>query len=204
MVSLARILSTATSANFQLPGVKNSLLRSLRHQHPNYTFSLGQRFVPGTASGLVVGGGATTRSAVYALSTLGLSPIFLINRDDEEVKMVVESFKTTTLAGLELIHLKGPQDVDRYLGNGGQGEKPGLAMVVGAIPAITPATPQERMVYTTVVHLLTIPYTLPTIHPNTSSESLPLPTKRIFLDMAYKPRLTPMLRIASEIGRAHV
>jgi shikimate 5-dehydrogenase len=138
---------------------------------------------------------------VYALSTLGLSPIFLINRDEEEVKMVVDSFKSTVLSGLELIHLRSPADVDRYLGDGQtQGEKPGLAMVVGAIPAIAPLTPAERLVYTTVTHLLTIPYTLPTLHPTTDPSSLPLPRRRIFLDMAYKPRLTPMLRIASALG----
>lgn len=115
--------------------MKNSLLRTLRSQHPEHTFKLGERFAPGVASGLVVGGGATTRSAVYALSTLGLSPIFLINRDEEEVRMVVDSFKTTALAGLELIHLRNVADVDRYLGDGlTAGEKPGLAMVVGAIP----------------------------------------------------------------------
>ena len=115
--------------------------------------------------------------------------------------MVVDSFKSTTLAELELIHLRSPADVDRYLGDGqAQGEKPGLAMVVGAIPAIAPVTLPERLVYTTVTHLLTIPYTLPTLHPATSPSSLPLPRQRIFLDMAYKPRLTPMLRIASALG----
>ncbi len=135
--------------------------------------------------------------------------------------MVVDSFKTTTLKDVELIHLRDVQDVDKYLGDGvRKGEKPGLAMIVGAIPgeegafilshtfadlkapflspAIAPATPSERLVYTTVTHLLTTPSTPTTTSP--SPTSLPLPTRRIFLDMAYKPRLTPMLRIASALG----
>jgi quinate dehydrogenase len=36
-------------------------------------------------AGVVIGGGATTRSAVYALSTMGLHPIYLCNRDVNEV-----------------------------------------------------------------------------------------------------------------------
>ncbi len=87
-----------------------------------------------------MGGGATTRSAVYALHTIGLNPIFLINRDPAEVEAVVESFKCfkgEQGESIDLIHLRGVEDVDRYLGSGeaGQsGEKPSLAMIVGAIP----------------------------------------------------------------------
>jgi quinate dehydrogenase len=85
----------------------------------------------------VIGGGATTRSAVYALMTLGLSPIFLINRDNEEVRMVMENFESMGVDKPELIHLKSVEDIDQCLGNGStKGEKPELAIVVGAIPGL--------------------------------------------------------------------
>jgi hypothetical protein len=101
---------------------------------------------------MVIGGGATTRSAIYALSGLGLAPIFLLNRDDEEVRRVIESFQAQHGAppGPELIHIRSTEDVQRYIGgrrstaqSQGRSEEggsrtrersPNLAMIVGAIP----------------------------------------------------------------------
>jgi quinate dehydrogenase len=138
---------------------------------------------------------------VHALHTLGLSPIFLVNRDPAEVEAVVQTFPH-----LNLIHLAKIEDVDAHT----KTSDPALVMAVGAIPAIPPSTPAERLVYTIVTHLLTSsivvppptapPQTLPSAVPTTSTKPLPFPTKRIFLDMAYKPRLTPLLRIASALG----
>src|SRR5579859_3271280 len=43
----------------------------------------------GTPAGMVIGGGGTTRSAVYSLHKyLGCNPIYLVNRDDQEVRDV--------------------------------------------------------------------------------------------------------------------
>lgn len=76
---------------------------------------------------MVIGGGATTRSAAYALHLLGLSPIFLVNRDVEEIREVQES-----LSHLKdtLIHLRHPDDVERELV---QPNSPKLLIAVGAI-----------------------------------------------------------------------
>lgn len=121
-------------------------------QHPTHAaFANGggaPRFEPGVASAMVIGGGATTRSAVYALSGLGLAPIFLLNRDDDEVRGVIESFQVQQEAppGPELIHIRSAEDVERYIGRHGgtappQGEEgesrersPNLAIIVAAIP----------------------------------------------------------------------
>jgi quinate dehydrogenase len=83
---------------------------------------------------MVIGGGATTRSAVHALYTLGMNPIFLANRDEGEVKITIEEFegKKKDGKGVELIHLKSVDDVEKYLSE--EGGKPGVAMIVGAIP----------------------------------------------------------------------
>lgn len=51
------------------------------------------------------------------------------------------------------------------------------------------------MVYTIATHIFTLPF-----QAGSSSGDLPLPTQRIFLDMAYKPRLTPLLKIAAALG----
>ena len=116
-----------------LPGVRNALLHAWRAQYPGHTAVPHARFPAGAAAALVIGGGATTRSAVYALHHLGLAPIFLVNRDANEVARVVESFAG---AGIELIHLQSVADVDAHLRNGDNGEREvkRLALVVGAIP----------------------------------------------------------------------
>lgn len=70
--------------------------------------------------------------------------------------------------------------------------KPRILMVVGAIPSFAPITRDERMVYTTVSSILTIPYDREETEVVVDGE-LPLPTKRLFLEMPYKPRITPMV-----------
>lgn len=118
-------------------------MRTLRTQHSIHAFKSDQRFPSGAASALVIGGGATTRSAVYALSTLGLNPIFLVNRDEEEIRTVIESFaaSSTSNGRLELVHLRGIDVVDKYFGanmtNGREERTPPLAIVVGAIPGMS-------------------------------------------------------------------
>jgi quinate dehydrogenase len=54
------------------------------------------------------------------------------------------------------------------------------------------------MVYTIATHILNYPFRPG--QSTTTSSSLPLPTPRLFLDMAYKPRLTPLLKIAEALG----
>jgi hypothetical protein len=69
-------------------------------------------------------------------------------------------------------------------------------MIVGAIPSFAPITKEERMVYTTVSSILTIPYDLNAGEDGKGKDGdLPMPTKRLFLEMPYKPRITPMVGI---------
>ncbi|KAK7045675.1 hypothetical protein VNI00_007508 [Paramarasmius palmivorus] len=183
--------------NTDILGVKNALLRSLRLQHPDKIISPQDKYPLGTGAGIVYGGGATTRSSVYALTSLGLHPIYLVNRDEAEVKQVQDAFPDLVSKG-SLTHLKDPEQVEKVLV---QSSGPPVLMVVGAIPAITPVSKAERMVYTTASHIFTTPYDTPDTY-NTSLEpgTLPLPIKRLFLEMAYKPRLTPMLKVAAAHG----
>jgi quinate dehydrogenase len=123
-------------------------------------------------SGMVIGGGGTTRAAVYALNKyLGLSPIYLVNRDEQEVRDVIDHF-ADKLDG-ELIHLSSVAAAD------------GIAApryIVGAIPEFPPTTAAE--------------VTVREIAKNVFGK----PEKGVFLDMCYKPRFTTLLQIAGKNG----
>jgi shikimate 5-dehydrogenase len=77
--------------NTDILGVKNALLQALRSQYPSLPPS---RVISSQArygkhvrgAGIVIGGGATTRSAVHALWIMGLEQVYLVNRDVEEVE----------------------------------------------------------------------------------------------------------------------
>ena len=79
----------------------------------------------------MIGGGAKARSAIYALSLLGLHPIFLLNRDDEEIECLMNFFPNLKKKK-GLIYLKNPTDVVKYLS---KPISPMVLMVVGAIRA---------------------------------------------------------------------
>lgn len=122
-----------------LLGVRNSLLSALQQQNPATPFNFSQSLPHEVASGLVIGGGATTRSAVHALYTLGMNPIFLVNRDAGEVEQTIKEFDAKKSdadgrQGVRLIHLTSVDQVEGLLGPNAKDRVPGIAMIVGAIP----------------------------------------------------------------------
>lgn len=106
-------------------GVRNAIVQSL----PPSIQSLSRPFGEGKA-GFIIGGGGTTRAAVYALSQLGLSPIYLLNRDEGETADIIASFPQYDLRPLS----------DPSIGDS-------IAAGVGAIPCLPPQTDSERAVY---------------------------------------------------------
>jgi quinate dehydrogenase len=127
---------------------------------------------PASNAGMVIGGGGTTRAAVYALNKyLGCSPIYLVNRDRTEVREVVEHFAGTL--PVELIHLSSVAMADKISAP---------KFVVGAIPDFPPATPAE--------------VTVREIATNVFAKD----DAGVFLDMCYKPRWTTLLNIADRNG----
>ena len=94
-----------------------------------------------------------------------------------------------------LIHLTHPDQVESLLvpTSPTDNTKPRILMIVGAIPSFAPITREERMVYTTVSSILTIPYDRDVDAGDLEDGELPMPTKRLFLEMPYKPRITPMV-----------
>ncbi|KAK7031710.1 Pentafunctional arom polypeptide [Favolaschia claudopus] len=180
--------------NTDILGIRNALLSALKTQHPPRTILSDasaayppQSALAGSSAGLVIGGGATTRSTAHALTSLGLSPIFVINRDVDKVRTVMDAMPHT-----KFIHLRDPTDVENYLVGK---HKPCVLMAVGCIPSFAPQTLAERMVYTTASAVLTVPYAMPE-----SPTLLPYPTKRLFLEMPYKPLETIMYKVAAAHG----
>ncbi|KAJ7663928.1 hypothetical protein DFH06DRAFT_1128290 [Mycena polygramma] len=187
--------------NTDILGVRNALLSALREQHPSPPSPIpsdaSAAYAPQPSgsspfAGLVIGGGATTRSAAHALTLLGLAPIFLINRDEDEVRAVMDAMRHLSAKG-GLIHLRDPADVETHLVGEGKAR---ILMAVGCIPSFAPQTLAERMVYTTASAVLTVPYVVPTV----DSPVLPYPTKRLFLEMPYKPLETTMYKVAAAHG----
>ncbi|EGG07639.1 uncharacterized protein MELLADRAFT_35329 [Melampsora larici-populina 98AG31] len=151
-------------------------------------------FEANTYAGFVIGSGATTRSAVYALSCLNLSPIYLINRDHEETLGVMGQFPH-----LDLRAILDEEDFEAECT--GRFSKP-IPIGVGCIPALEPVTDQEKMVYQLARAIFSIPY-VPEAK-ETDDEFIKAPTRPLFLEMAYKPRQTPMLINAQASGWATI
>jgi len=87
--------------------------------------------------GLVVGGGGTSRAAVYALQNfLGCSSVYMINRDSREVEEVIAEC-TARGFGKDIIHVSTVAQAERL-------EAPGA--IVSAVPDFTPVTHEEQIV----------------------------------------------------------
>jgi quinate dehydrogenase len=84
-----------------------------------------------------VGGGGTCRAAVYALQKfLGCSPIYIINRDANEVEAVLQECHARGL-GENLIYVSTTEQARRLAAPGA---------VVSAVPDFTPITENEKTV----------------------------------------------------------
>lgn len=151
---------TYTGTNTDCIGIRDALLSKSPTNRPK------------SSAGMVVGGGGTTRAAVYALNKfLGCSPIYLVNRDDKEVQDVIDHFAETL--PVELIHLSSSAAADKI-------DAP--RYIVGAIPDFTPQSPAEVLVR------------------EIATKVFKKNEKGVFLDMCYKPRWTQLLEIARGNG----
>ena len=126
------------------------------------------------ASALVVGAGGTGRAAIYALHSLGYSPIYVAARSPERFEEMARSFDT----GIQLEHLTDPKQCP---------ESNSPRVVIGTIPADRPIDPSMREV---IVQVVSRPALSP--HP------------RVMLDMAYKPSVTPLMQLAMDANKGWV
>ena len=77
----------------------------------------------------MIGGGATARSTVYALSLLGLTSIYILNRDDEGVKYLI-ALSPKLKNERRLIYLQNPTHVEHCLA---KSISPVMLMAMGTI-----------------------------------------------------------------------
>jgi quinate dehydrogenase len=90
---------------------------------------------------LVIGGGGTSRAAVYALQKwLGCSPIYMINRDKGEVDAVMNDCKAQGF-GDDIIHISSIEQAESLEGPGA---------VVSCVPNSTPVTENEVLARTLI------------------------------------------------------
>lgn len=93
--------------------------------------------VPTRAAGkpaLVIGGGGACRAAIFALWKLGASKIYLVNRLESEVNVIMDSFKAASEFDCELVHVSSTEQAAAV-------EAP--VLVVGTVPDFPPKEPGE-------------------------------------------------------------
>jgi pentafunctional AROM polypeptide len=131
----------------------------------------GDQRVPGQQqSGLVIGGGGTSRAAIYALHEMQYSPIYLLGRNIEKMEKLQQDFP----ADYNVKVIKGPQSVDSL--------ESIPTCAIGTIPADKPI---DSMIQETLAALFS----------KTENAS-----QSVLLEMAYKPPVTALIELAQKAG----
>ena len=123
-------------------------------------------------SALIVGAGGTARAAIHALHKMGYSPLYIVARSPAKVQAVIDNFPDEYRLRL----LRKPQD-NEYI-------EVAPKVAIGTIPADRPIDHGMREV---LCHLLHIPC---------GADG----QKRVLLEMAYKPSMTPLMQLAEDAG----
>ena len=134
-------------------------------------------------SGLVIGTGGTSRAAIYALRQMGCQTIWVLGRNAENVKKLIGDFPSSY----------GIRSVGGNSGEESVGDDLATppSMAIGTIPATGDMDPVTKAALGKILP--------PSQEINGTSESSPRP-RRILLDMAYKPSITPLMKSAQEEG----
>lgn len=131
----------------------------------------------GDASAVVVGGGGTARAAIYALHSMGYSPIYVVGRDPSKLQSMISTFPTS----YNIRIVEGNEKLDTV---------PHIA--IGTIPGDRPI---EGGMRETVCHMFEHAQEIDTAGVKTGDNS-----RRVLLEMAYKPSVTPLMQLASDAG----
>lgn len=140
----------------------------------------------GLQSGLVIGGGGTSRAAIYALHEMQYSPIYLLGRNTSKLEKLKEHFPNS----YDIRVIPSQSYISTI-------EKT-PTVAIGTIPADQPIDPSLR-------ELLSALFAKAQSDEGKVSEempigSLPADGKRILLEMAYKPPVTALIQLARDAG----
>ncbi|KAM4066973.1 EPSP synthase (3-phosphoshikimate 1-carboxyvinyltransferase) domain-containing protein [Hirsutella rhossiliensis] len=136
-------------------------------------YTLRQAGVLGRSSGscaMVVGSGGTTRAAVFALHSIGLRPVYVVGRDRSKVDALAADFP----GDYDVRVVTGPSDVVEMTAD--------LRVVISTIPADKPVDPMVKKLLSMTLARFTNPA-----------------QGRVLLEMAYQPRVTPVMQLAEEV-----
>ncbi|GAA6015950.1 hypothetical protein JCM10207_006817 [Rhodosporidiobolus poonsookiae] len=159
--------------NTDTEGIRMALLSTLGEEERRREAPFGEG-----RSAIIIGGGGTTRAAIYALSSLRLSPLYLINRDASETASIIA---TPAFAKYDLRALD-----DAALASWTEEDFGKVACGVGAIPSFEPQTEGEKMVYRVAEGVF--------------ERSGKMEGRRPLMEMAYKPHITLMYKLAQSHG----
>jgi pentafunctional AROM polypeptide len=125
----------------------------------------------GKSSALVVGGGGTARAAIYALHNMGFSPVYLLGRSPEKIQNMASTFPT----GFDIRIVSDAADLETV-----------PTVMIGTIPGDKPIESGMREVLCTLLER--------------GQQANEEAKKRVLLEMAYKPSVTPLMQLASDAG----
>ena len=136
-------------------------------------------------SGLVIGGGGTARAAIYALRTMGYTPIYVLGRSRSKIQELVSSF---------------PEDYDLEILHSSEQPLKMTTMpstVISTVPADKAMDPDIK---TFLDHWLFGVSNGELTVRSEGSQGGKMTVKQILLEMAYKPAVTEMVEMAGEGG----
>ena len=131
----------------------------------------------GVGSALVIGGGGTSRAAIYALKEMGYGPIYLLGRNPSKM----ETLKNAFPAEYKLHVISSPEEVESMEST------PQVA--IGTIPADQPIDAAIRETLCTLFE-----------KGKASVKDVEPGPERILLEMAYKPPVTALIQLAMDNG----
>ncbi|KAL8854751.1 MAG: hypothetical protein Q9221_000534 [Calogaya cf. arnoldii] len=133
-------------------------------------------------SALVIGGGGTARAAIYTLNQMGYSPIHLLGRSREKLQAVVEFFPKVDY---DISLITTHEEAVNITENSNAAP---IAVAIGTIPADKPIDANMQA-------LLDVLFA-----GGAQSDAKGGKEKKILLEMAYKPAITPLMTMAEKSG----
>ncbi|GMG05223.1 unnamed protein product [Aspergillus oryzae] len=127
------------------------------------------------ASALVIGGGGTARAAIYALHSMGFSPIYVIGRSAPKLQSMVSTFPSS----YNIQVIDSPETLKTI-----------PTVAIGTIPADKPIDPVMRE---TLCHMFERAQEADADVVKTGEKA-----HRVLLEMAYKPSVTALMQLASD------